>query len=108
MKAISGERCATVAIEVWCEQFFGRYFFVIEEAIGGFEFCSSSECGGNASVGTIAKCFENLGESFVQSFVVEVGSFQFFCEPGCGQNGLDKNKLYPNYANRPRSKTCGV
>jgi hypothetical protein len=74
---------------VWCKQFFGRNFFVVEKSVGGFEFCSSSESGGNADVGTIAKVFENIGKAFVEAVVFERGGGQFVGDPGGTQKTND-------------------
>ncbi len=64
-------------VDVRLEDFFGRDFVVVEEAIGGFHFGASVSCGGNAHVGFVAEFLDDFGEPFVQPFVAKIGTADF-------------------------------
>jgi hypothetical protein len=72
------------SVNMGLQDFIGRYFFVIAESVGGFEFVSSSDGFGNAGVGSFGEGLEDFCESFVEPFVAEVSGDEFFLVPGYG------------------------
>lgn len=56
-------------------------FIVFEKPAGGHCFGMTFASGGNTDVGTIAKASENFAESFVESFIVQFGGFEFVRDP---------------------------
>jgi hypothetical protein len=81
------------------EDFIGSHFFVLAESVGGFEFVSTAESGGNG--------FETL----VESLIVESEGFEFGWAPvvGHGEFFLQKRLFYLINPKSPMSKKiCGI
>ena len=80
-------------IDVWFDNFLGRNIFVIAESVGGFEFDSYANGGGDAGVGAVGEGFEDGGEALVESLVVELCGVEFVFAPvsGHGDSVLQKH-----------------